>query len=73
MKKIFTILMLFIIAANLDAQVPQTMNYQAVIRNTDNNLIVSQTIGMQVSILQGSATGDVVHSETLTPSTNAMV
>ena len=46
------------------------MSYQAVVRNTTNNLVVSQNVGMQISILQGSATGTVVYVETQTPTSN---
>ena len=47
------------------------MSYQAVIRNASNALVVSTQIGMQISILQGSATGTAVYVETQTPTTNA--
>jgi hypothetical protein len=53
------------------AQTPQKMSYQAVIRNAANDLFVSQTVGMQISILQGSDTGTAVYVETQTPTTNA--
>jgi uncharacterized protein (TIGR02145 family) len=52
------------------AQALQKMSYQAVIRNSINQLVTSQKVGMQISILQGSATGTVVYTETQTPSTN---
>ncbi len=51
-------------------QAPEKMSYQAVIRDSGNNLVVSQNVGMQISILQGSASGTAVYSETQTPSTN---
>ncbi len=70
MKRILTILAAVIITAGLLAQVPQKMSYQAVIRDADKNLIMNQTIGMQISILQGSETGTVVYSKTLSPATN---
>ena len=50
---------------------PEKMSYQAVIRNASNNLVASQAVGMQISILQGSATGTAVYVETQTPTTNA--
>ncbi len=53
------------------AQSPQKMSYQAVIRNSSNALVVSHSVGMKISILQGSATGTEVYSETQTPTTNA--
>jgi hypothetical protein len=60
MKKIITIVAALIMTASVWAQSPEKMSYQAVIRNTANALITSQAVGMQISILQGGATGTVV-------------
>jgi trimeric autotransporter adhesin len=54
-----------------NAQAPQKMSYQAVVRNSDNVLVASKTVGMRISILQGSTTGPSVYVETQTPTTNA--
>ena len=55
----------------VNGQVPEKMNYQAVIRDAEGNLITGQAVGMQISILQGSTDGAVVYTETITPPTNA--
>ena len=52
-------------------QVPEKISYQAVVRNVSNNLVSNQAVGMQISILQGSATGTVAYAETQTPTSNA--
>jgi uncharacterized protein (TIGR02145 family) len=52
------------------AQAPQKMSYQAVIRDGANALVANQTVGMQVSILQGSASGTAVYVETHSAATN---
>ncbi|MGY9044339.1 MAG: hypothetical protein ACKVG3_10690, partial [Rhodobacterales bacterium] len=52
------------------AQAPQKMSYQAVIRNEANALVINQQVGIQISLLQGSVSGDVIFVETHTPSTN---
>ena len=52
------------------AQAPNKMSYQAVIRNSSNALVSNQPVGMRISILQGSASGNAVYIETQTPSTN---
>ena len=70
MKRIFTILAVVLLTASVFAQAPQKMSYQAVIRNSSNALVTSTTVGMQISILQGSPTGTLVYIETQTPSTN---
>ena len=71
MKKIFTLLLSVTITASTWAQSPQKMSYQAVIRNSSNALVTSGTVGMRISILQGSTTGVAVYVETQSPSTNA--
>lgn len=53
------------------AQVPQKMSYQAVIRNASNALITNSSIGMRISILQGSSIGTAVYVETQTVTTNS--
>jgi hypothetical protein len=71
MKKLFTILAAVLLTAPVLAQSPEKMSYQAVIRNSSNVLVTNTTVGMQISILQGSATGTAVYVETQTPTTNA--
>jgi hypothetical protein len=66
---------LFLIALCLSktifAQAPENMSYQTVIRDNANKLVVSKPVGLRLSILQGSATGTVVHTETQSENTNA--
>ena len=71
MKNAFLILAAIIITANVFAQSPEKMSYQAVIRNSSNALVVSTSVGMQISILQGSPTGILVYKETQIPTTNS--
>ena len=52
------------------SRAPLTMNYQAILRNSSNQLIINTQVGMQISILQGSENGSAVYVETQTPSTN---
>jgi hypothetical protein len=70
MKKIITICAVILMAASVFAQAPQKMSYQAVIRDGANALVANQTVGMQVSILQGSASGTAVYVETHNVITN---
>jgi len=70
MKKIITICAAILMTASVFAQAPQKMSYQAVIRNSNDQLVANQTVGMQISILQGSASGTIVYSEIQTPTTN---
>ena len=61
---------LLVLSVNICAQAPQKMSYQAVIRNSNNSLIVSTPIGIKVSVLQGSVNGTVAYSETQIQNTN---
>jgi hypothetical protein len=69
-KTTIVLLMVFCSFNDIYAQTPQKMSYQSVIRNTSNVLITSTTVGMRISILQGSASGSSVYTETQTPTTN---
>lgn len=71
MKKVFTFLAAILLTASVFAQSPEKMSYQAVIRNSSDVLVTNQQLGMQISILQGSASGTAVYVETQTPTTNA--
>jgi len=70
MKKFFTILVAILVTATVFSQTPEKMSYQAVIRDGSNNLVGNTTIGMRISILQGSESGTVVYAETQAPTTN---
>ena len=70
MKKIYFLLLTVTITLSLFAQSPQKMSYQAVIRDSENKLVVNSEIGMRISILQGSAEGTAVYTEIRTPVTN---
>jgi len=70
MKRIFTIVAALLITGSVWAQTPEKMSYQAVVRDAINSLTTNQTVGMRISILQGSSTGTPVYVETQTPTTN---
>ncbi len=71
MKKIYTMAFAMFLSITIWAQAPQKMSYQAVIRNSSNTLITSSPIGMKISILNGSATGSLIYTETQIANTNA--
>lgn len=71
MKQILTFFATIAFTATLLAQSPQKFSYQAVIRDAENNLVTNQAVGMQISILQASATGTAVYVETQAPAANA--
>lgn len=70
MKKLFTTVLGFIIALSVWAEAPQTISYQAVVRNNVGRLLREHPVGVRISILSGSENGQVVYSETRTTTTN---
>jgi uncharacterized coiled-coil protein SlyX len=76
MKKLITIFTLvflnvyFILPQIASAQAPQKMSFQAVIRNSNDALVISKAVGMRISVLKGTSTGASVYTETQTPTTN---
>jgi hypothetical protein len=71
LKTIIVTLAYLLISTLSFGQAPQKMSYQAVIRNASNALVMNTTVGMQISILQGSEVGTPVYVETQTPTTNS--
>jgi len=53
------------------AQAPQGFSFQSVIRDGSGDLVTGSPVGMQISLLQGSAIGTAVYVERHTPTTNA--
>ena len=68
MKKLYTLFAVILVTASTFAQAPEKMSYQAIVRDAGNAIVSNQTVGMQLSILQGST---AVYVETQTPMTNA--
>ncbi len=70
MKSFFTIFMGLFLSLAAWAQTPQSFNYQAVVRDDAGNVMASEDVTIQVAILQGSAAGPEVYSETFDTTTN---
>jgi trimeric autotransporter adhesin len=71
MKKIFLTITAVAAALFTFAQAPNLLNYQGVARNATGNVIPNQSVSLRLSILNTTATGPVVYSETRTVVTNA--
>uniref|UniRef100_UPI0040474937 hypothetical protein n=2 Tax=Algoriphagus sp. TaxID=1872435 RepID=UPI0040474937 len=70
MKKILFSLLFLLTTATLWAQAPQRMSYQSIIRDGSNVVVASTTVGVKISLIQGTSTGSVVYSETHRKPTN---
>jgi len=71
MKKALLLSIILLTTFAAWAQVPQQISYQSVIRDGNNKVIASSTVGIKISLLQGSSTGPAVYVETHRKSTNA--
>ena len=71
-KNLFIVLIatcLFLVQENLHAQTG--LNFQGVARSSNNTILASQPISIRLSILQGSANGNVEYTEIRKLNTNA--
>lgn len=71
MKKIlFTMVAVLTISTATMAQSPQAFKYQAVIRNSSNVILTNQSVGIELTIHQGTPGGTAVYTETFSETTN---
>tara|TARA_R110002050_G_scaffold147017_1_gene272631 strand:+ start:9393 stop:12767 length:3375 start_codon:yes stop_codon:yes gene_type:complete len=52
------------------AQTPYTFNYQSVVRDASGLLLVNKNVGVQITLLKGSASGTTTYQETFNINTN---
>jgi len=64
LKKIFSLIAVFAALASIQAQSPETFSFQAIVRDATNQIIADTQVGVQISILQGTANGSSVYVET---------
>ena len=68
--KVIAIFIFICSSLQVFAQSPSSMNYQAVARDGNDDLVVNQSISVRISIIQGSVFGASIYVETHTPTTN---
>ena len=71
MKKLIFSFLFLLASTAVWAQVPQQISYQSVIRDGNNKVLAASTVGIKISLLQGSVTGSAVYEETHRKTTNA--
>ncbi|MBN1651686.1 MAG: SprB repeat-containing protein [Bacteroidales bacterium] len=70
-KFILLSLFYFLICFSAFSQSTQKMKCETVIYDNNDFLVINQTIGMRIQVMQGSEKGQMVYSETLSPTTQA--
>jgi hypothetical protein len=72
--KLFSLALIFLLTfLGVQAQTPQRLSYQVVLRDNGNQLLANRAIRMRVSILSDSSNGTAAYSETHTATTSAQV
>ena len=69
MKKIISLLFIFTAFFSF-SQAPEGINYQALVRDNDGNPLANTSVGIKISIYQGSVSGSIVFEEEFSPNTN---
>ncbi len=69
-KKSLLFALLFLLASCVFAQAPKKISFQAVIRDSENNLVANSNVGIRISVLQYLPTGSPVFIESQSASTN---
>ena len=73
MKNIIILLLILhnlILCTLITAQSPDKMSYQAIVRNSNGNLVQNGSISIKIGILQYSTNGEAVFTETHSATTN---
>ncbi|MUH35607.1 hypothetical protein D9O36_07130 [Zobellia amurskyensis] len=55
----------------MSAQAPEKMSYQAIIRSSDNSLVLDAPVNLKIIVRQGSVNGTSAYEETHAATTNA--
>lgn len=63
-------LMILLFSVNIIAQIPQAMNYQAVLRNSNGQILPNHTVNMRFSIHDNTSGGNIIYQEVATLTTN---
>ena len=63
MNKIFQIFPLLLFSISINAQVPQSINYQGVAADNNGLELINQTIALKIGIISGSANGNLEWEE----------
>lgn len=71
MNKNYLILAFLSVASIAFGQAPDSLSFQAVIRNENGELLVNQLVSAKIGIYQGSEEGTIVYEETHTATTNS--
>jgi hypothetical protein len=70
MKKLLLLIFTIVLFESVQAQIPQTLNYQGIARNANGEPIRYQEISVRISIIDSALAGKVAYQETRRVRTN---
>lgn len=70
MKFILSNIFILLLSLISFSQSPETINYQSVVRDGNNQILTNQNVGLQFVIRQGTSTGTAVYTETFDITSN---
>ena len=70
MKNYRILILVLFLGNGIMAQTPQLINYQCVVRDATGLVLTNQSIGLQISILEGNINGTPIYRERQFPSSN---
>ena len=70
MKGLLIFLIVFVFYTGGYCQKPESIDYQALVRNAAGELVILKTVSLRLSIVAGSPSGIVVYSETQASATD---
>jgi hypothetical protein len=70
MKKLVLLIVTVILVKAVQAQIPQTLNYQGIARNASGEPIRYQEISVRISIIDSALAGKIAYQETRRVATN---
>jgi len=70
LRNFFLVSLLFLFSGIIKAQVPKKINFQTVVRSKNGTLLTKKTIGVRLSILKSTASGEAIYIETHSLSTD---
>jgi hypothetical protein len=70
MKNLYTLILFSVFSVFCNAQIPQGISYQAIAQNNFGLPVINTAIGIKIDILNDSATGTVLYTETHSETTS---
>lgn len=71
MKRTIIFIAALLLTLTIQAQSPQAMSYQALLRNSEDGLLINTSVGTRISLVQGEVNGTTVYTEYHIAMTNA--